>query len=125
MSQLSKKHRKALEEYAALKISLDQLRESLRGVLEFDFQDKERRLTSHYGTPDPGVRVELKHIRDAMDKHASGEVSTEQLADWATMLLLNDAYRWDDKDEDEIAELLHEISSLTLKPTRRAEQGES
>ena len=110
MSQLSKKHRKALEEYAALKISLDQLRESLRGVLEFDFQDKERKLTSHYGTPDPGVRI---------------EISTEQLADWATMLLLNDAYLWNGKDEDEIAELLHEISSLTLKPTRRAEQGES
>jgi hypothetical protein len=124
MTQLDRKHRKALEEYAGLKTSLDQLRESLRGVLEFDFQDKERKLTSHYGTPHPGVRIELKHIRDAMDKHARGEVSTEQLADWATMLLLNDAYRWNGKDEDEIAELLHEISSLTLKPTQRAEQGE-
>ncbi len=119
MSQLSKKHRKALEEYGALKTSLDQLRESLRGVLEFDFQDKERKLTSHYGTPDPGVRIELEHIRHAMDKHAKGEISTEQLADWATMLLLNDAYRWNGKDEDEIAEQLHEISSLTLKPTQR------
>ena len=125
MSQLTKKHRKALEDFAALKTSLEQLRESLRGVLEFDFQDKERKLTSHYGTPDPGVRIELKQIRDAMDKHARGDISTEQLADWATMLLLNDAYRWDGKDEDEIAELLHEISALTLKNTQRAEQGES
>lgn len=126
MSQLSRKHRKALENFLALKTSLEQLRESMRGVLEFDFQDKERKLTSHYGTPDPGVRVELNHIHDAMKKHARGELSTEQLADWATMLLLNDAYRWDGKDEDEIAELLHEVSSLTLKPTKLgADQGES
>jgi hypothetical protein len=53
-------------------------------------------------------------------------MTTEQLADWVTMLLLNDAYQWDGKDKDEIAELLHEVSSLTLKPTKLgADQGES
>ncbi len=89
--------------------------------MEFDFKEQERKLTTHYGTPEPGVRVELKHIRDAMDKHARGEITTEQLADWATMLLLNGAYRWNGKDEDEIAEWLHEISSLTGKPKAQTE----
>jgi hypothetical protein len=116
MSKFSKTHRRALEDYAALRISLNELRELLSGVLEFDFKDQERKLTTHYGTPEPGVRIELKHIREAMDKQARGEITTEQLADWATMLLLNGAYRWDGEDEDEIAEWLNEISTLTLKP---------
>ena len=35
------------------------------------FENHERRLDSHYGTPVPGVRIELKHIRAAMDKQAA------------------------------------------------------
>jgi hypothetical protein len=92
------------------------LRRRLHGVLVFDFRDQERKLTTRYGTPRPGVRIESKHIRAAMDKHALGQISTEQLADWATMLLLNDAYDWEGPDEDEIADLLNDLSSLTLKP---------
>jgi hypothetical protein len=110
-----------LEDYGVLKISLEELRERLRGVLEFDFQGQERELTSSYGTPNPGVRIGLKHIRAAMDRHALGEINTQQLADWATMLLLNDAYQWDGKDQEEIAEWLHEISSLTLKSKPKPE----
>ncbi len=115
MTELTKEYRKALEEYAELKMSIEELRERLRGVLEFDFRDKERKLTTRYGTPRPGVRIEMKHIRAAMDKHARGDITTEQLADWATMLLLNEAYEWEGSNEDEIADWLHEISSLTLK----------
>ena len=115
MSSLTKKQRKALEQFAELAISSDELRDQLRGVLEFDFKDQERKLTSHYGTPVPGVRIELKNIQTSMDKHARGEVSTEQLAEWATMLLLNDAYDWEGPDEEQIASWLNDISTLTLK----------
>jgi hypothetical protein len=121
MSTLTKKQRKALEGFAEGKVSLEELRERLSGVLEFDFKDHERKLTSHYGTPEPGVRIELKHIRAAMDKHARGEITTEQLADWATMLLLNDAYDWEGPEEEQIAEWLNDISMLTLKPKAQAE----
>ena len=116
MSRLKAKHRGALEEYADWKISIEQLRECLFGVLEFDFRDHERRLTTRYGTPEPGVRIEMRHIRNAMDKHARGEITTEQLSDWAAMLLLNDAYEWEGPDENEIAKWLNEISLLALKP---------
>lgn len=115
MSSLTRKQRRALEEFAELKISIDELRERLQGVLEFDFREQERKLTSHYGTPVPGVRVELETIQAAMDKHARGEISTEQLADWATMLLLNDAYDWESPKEEQIADWLNDISMLTLK----------
>jgi hypothetical protein len=111
--QFTKAHRRALEEFAALEISMEELRRRLAGVVEFDFQNHERRLDSHYGTPVPGVRIELRHIRAAMEKQARGEISTEQLADWATMLLLNHAYDWEGPEEDEIAGWLNEISGLT------------
>jgi ABC-type nitrate/sulfonate/bicarbonate transport system substrate-binding protein len=116
VKKFTKAHRRALEEYADLKVSLEELRQRLAGVVEFDFQNHERRLDSHYGTPVPGVRIELKDIQAAMDKHAKGEVSTEQLADWATMLQLNQAYDWEGLDEEQIAAWLNEISMLTLKP---------
>jgi hypothetical protein len=100
VKKFTKAHRRALEEYADLKISLEDLKQRLAGVVEFDFQNHERRLDSHYGTPVPGVRIELKHIRAAMEKQARGEISTEQLADWATMLQLNQAYDWEGPGEE-------------------------
>jgi len=112
--------RRSLEEFAELRISLEELRHRLHGVLEFDFKDHERRLKTHYGTPAPGVVIELEHIRRAMDKRARKEINTHDLADWATMLLLNDAYGWEGPDEERIAELLNEISSLTLRTSNEA-----
>ena len=152
-----------LAQFARLDISLDELRERLVGMLEFDFQCRpgtgelggqsggrfermidpegrtapgstvqklhndggelvaERRLTSYFLLPQPGVRIELWHIRNAMGKQERGEISTRQLSDWAAMLLLNEAYDWEGPDEDEIAEWLNDISFLTLKP--KAEPG--
>lgn len=106
------------EQFARLEISLEELRNRVGGdVLEFDFSDPARRtLTSHFGTPEPAVRIEVSHIRNAMDKHARGEITTQELSDWATMLQLNHTYDWEGPDEEEIAGWLDEISLLTLKP---------
>jgi hypothetical protein len=40
VKQFTKAHRRALEEFAALEISLEELRRRLAGVVEFDFQKK-------------------------------------------------------------------------------------
>jgi hypothetical protein len=113
---LTKKELKTHEQFARLEVSLDELRNRLGEMLEFDFRPSERRMTWHYRLPEPRVRVELSHIRNAMDRHGREEISTEQLADWATMLLLNEAYDWEGPDEQEIADLLNDLSTLTLKP---------
>ena len=89
--------------------------------MAFNFGKEERTLTSYFLLPQPGVRVEKRYIHTAMDKHARGEISTEQLADWATMLLLNDAYDWQGPEEEEIAVWLNDISMLTLKAKPEAE----
>ncbi len=120
---LKRAERKALEKFARLEISLEELQRFLGEMLEVNFAPEERRLTSHFLFARPGVRVELKYIQTVMDKHARGEISTDQLADWATMLLLNDAYDWQGPGEEEIAEWLNEISLLTLKPKTEADPG--
>lgn len=109
------RERRALERFARLEISLEELERCLGEMLVVNFGEEERRLTSYFLLAQPGVRVEKKYIQAAMDKHAQGEISTEQLADWATMLLLNDAYDWQGPEEEEIAGWLNEISMLTLK----------
>lgn len=118
---LTRSERKALEKFACLDISLEELQRCLGEMLVFNFGKEERRLTSYFLLPRPGVCVEKKYIQTAMDKHARGELSTEQLADWATMLLLNDAYDWQGPDEEEIAGWLNEISMLTLKSGTHAD----
>ncbi len=120
---LKRRERRALEQFARLEISLEELQRCLGQMLEVNFAPEERRLTSHFLFPQPGVRIELENIQAAMDKHARGEVSTEQLADWATMLLLNDAYDWEGPKEDQIADWLNDISMLTLKSKAEADPG--
>lgn len=121
MRRLTRKQRRALEEYAALKISLEQLRDSLGDAIEVNFGPHERKVLFHYDNRKPVVHIELRQIREVVDKHARGEITTEQLSDWAAMLLANPSYDWEGPEEDEIAEWLNEISLLTLKPKGQAE----
>ena len=86
--------RKVLERFARLEISLEELKRTLGSMLEFHFGKEERTLTSFFLLPQPGVRVEKKYIDTAMGKHARGEITTEELSAWATMLQLNDVYDW-------------------------------
>jgi len=116
MTNLTRDQWNALEQFAAMAISIEELRDRLRDVVEFVFREDGRTLTSHYLIPSPGIRIGLDHIRSAMARHASSEITTEELSDWATMLLMNDAYDWEGPDEDEIANWLNDISMLTLKP---------
>jgi hypothetical protein len=58
------------------------------------------------------VHIELQHIRHAMDKQGGGEITTEQLSDWAAMLLADPSYDWEGPDEEEIAGWLNEMAVL-------------
>lgn len=119
-SELTKKQRRALEDYGVLRISLEQLRDTLGDAMEVHFGPHERKVFFHYDNRKPVVHVELRHVKDVMDRHARGDVTTEQLSDWAAMLLANPSYDWEGPDEDEIADWLNEISLLTLKPKPQA-----
>jgi hypothetical protein len=116
---LTRTELKALEQFARLEITIEDLRNAIKDVFQFDFKERERRSSSQFRVPEPGIRINQTQIRVAMDKRARGEITTDQLADWATMLLLNDAYSWEGPDEEEIATWLQDISALTLKPKLR------
>jgi hypothetical protein len=112
MSQLTEKQRRALEDYAALMISLEQLMGCLGNAIEIDFSPEERKVLFHYDNRKPVVRIELRHIRDALDKQARGGITTDQLSDWGAMLLSNPSYDFDGQDEEQIAGWLKEIAAL-------------
>ncbi len=112
MTSLTRKQRRALEDYAALRISLEQLRAALGDAIEVNFGLHERKVLFHYDNRKPVVRIELRHIREAMDKQARGEVTTEQLSDWAAMLLADPSYDWEGPDEEEIAGWLNGMAVL-------------
>ena len=118
---LTSEERDVLTRYARLEISLEEVCARLGEMLQIDFGPIERRLTSHFLFPVPGIRIGMEHIRNALDKHWGGEITDTELSDWATMLLLNEAYDWPGPDEDEIAEMLHELSMKKIPETTEPE----
>lgn len=88
-----------MEDYATLGVSLEQLREALGDAIEIHFGPHERKVQFRYDNREPVVHIELGQIREVMDKHARPEITTEQLSDWAAMLLANPSYDWEGPDE--------------------------
>lgn len=121
MSALTGKQLRAIDDYACLRISLEQLSAALGNAIEVHFTPDQRKILFHYDNRKPAVRIEMRHIRDAMEKQERGEVSTETLSDWAAMLLANPSYDWEGADEEEIAGWLNEMALLrTSRPGGRA-----
>jgi len=108
--QPNTRERNLLTQFANCEISLAELIAGLSGMIEIDFGVTERRLKSHFQAAEPGIRIDLSEIEKAKSKNSTGELSNEGLKDWATMILLNDAYLWEGPDEEEIANRLHELS---------------
>jgi hypothetical protein len=117
---LTQQEFKCLESFAVFEISLDQLRSCLRNVMQFEFDaDVHRRsMKINFITPEPGVMITKWHIENALTKKRNGEISDEQLIAWATMLLMNDGYELDEKDDALVADWLTDIS-FDLRPFDR------
>ena len=112
LTSLTSEQRKALEQFAALEITMEELRQRLSGAVELDFDGERRTVTEHFDIPEPGVRIERRHIENALDKKRRGQITEKELSDWAAVLLMIHAYDWQGKDEDEIADWLHDLSYL-------------
>ncbi|HZQ68068.1 MAG TPA: hypothetical protein VFA68_06060 [Terriglobales bacterium] len=112
--QLTEQEFGCLERFAVFEISLDELRSCLRHVMRFDFDAAEhegkRWMKNNFIAPEPGVMITKQHIEDALSKRRDGKITEGQLVEWATMVLMNHAYEFDEKDEDFIAQWLNDIS---------------
>ena len=109
---LTAEEKELFARFVRLEVSLDEVLVQLRGMLEMDFGREKRTFVSHFLLPEPGIRVEVSHVKNAMEKHRKGEISGDEIYRWATFLLLNEAYDCEGPDEDDIAEMLDELSIL-------------
>lgn len=113
---LSPEQLAALRRYAAMEIDLEEMRDVLVGMFEFDLGPSRRAASTHFRMPEPGIVISRQHIAKALEQKRLGMIEERDLVNWATILLLNDAYVLDPGDEDLIAEWLNDIS-LSLDPS--------
>jgi hypothetical protein len=108
-----------LRRFALFEIGLDEMRRSLAGLFEFNFEPRQRSADGHaqhraaaanFRVPEPGIVIAREHIVNALERRRFELITERDLVIWATVLLLNDAYVWDPGDEDLIAEWLNDIS---------------
>lgn len=116
---LSEEQLDVMRRFALLEIGVEEMRRSLAGVFEVNFAPKEeaggvltQRRTAHnrFPIPEPGIIITREHISNALERKRFGLITEQELVQWATILLLNDAYVFDPGDEDLIAEWLNDIS---------------
>ena len=111
-SQLTNEQRTALENFRDLKISLEDLRASQVGRLDFNFAPTgfyTRGIQKYAAPAEPGVLVTRKTLIQAYARWVAGAVSNADLADWASMLTMNDDFSLDENEQELIAEWLNRI----------------
>lgn len=60
------------------------------------------------------IQVSRRHLEAALAKTRTGELSERDLVNWATMILINDAFFWSGEDADLVGRWICELS-LDLK----------
>jgi hypothetical protein len=106
---ISEQERSALEGFLRLEVSFEQLLAELDGMIEIQFLPTQRLFTSHFELVEPPIRVGPADVDRAISAYRTGTIDDRTLVRWATMLILNDAYLWDE-DDDETVDALHELS---------------
>ena len=99
-----------LRRFALLQAGVEDVRRALAKVFEFELTPERRTASTNFRVPEPGVMITRDHISRALEQKRLGLISERELGCWATMLLLNDAYELDPKDEDFVADWLNDIS---------------
>jgi hypothetical protein len=99
-----------LRRFAMMEASVEDLRSAMAGVFEFDLQRGHRAARTWFRMPEPGIAITRRHLENALNRKRQGKILERDLVEWATLLLLNDAYVLDPGDEDLIAEWLNDIS---------------
>jgi hypothetical protein len=99
-----------LRRFAWMETTVEELRSAMTGVFEFELQRGQRAARTWFRMPEPGIAITRRHIENALNRKREGKIEERDLVNWATLLLLNDAYVLEPGDEDLIAEWLNDIS---------------
>ncbi|HUN84849.1 MAG TPA: hypothetical protein VMU48_10740 [Terracidiphilus sp.] len=116
---LTEQQIEVLRRFACFEIGIEELRRSLAGIFDFQFEPRQRNAeglfqrrtsTARFRLPEPGIVITRDHIVNALERKRFDLITERDLVEWATILLLNDAYVLDPADEDLIADWLNDIS---------------
>jgi hypothetical protein len=116
---LTEQQIEVLRRFASFDIGVEELRRSLTGLFDFQLEANQRNAeglfqrrtsTARFRLPEPGIVITRQHIADALERKRFDLITERDLVEWATILLLNDAYVLDPADEDLIADWLNDIS---------------
>jgi hypothetical protein len=99
-----------LRRFAWMEAGVEELRSAMTGVFEFELQRGHRAAHTWFRMPEPAIAITRRHIESALNRKREGKIKERDLVEWATLLLLNDAYVLAPGDEDLIAEWLNDIS---------------
>ena len=99
-----------LKRFAWMEASVEDLRTAMTGVFEFELQPGQRGARTWFRMPEPGIVITRRHLENALNRKREGKIEEQDLVEWATLLLLNDAYVLEPGDEDLIAEWLNDLS---------------
>jgi len=82
----------------------------------FNHNEKLPWVTLNQVCPEPKVvRITRKHVENALEKRRLKQISDRQIINWATMIMINDAYYWDREDADVVGGWVQQLS-LDLIP---------
>jgi hypothetical protein len=110
LPHLTEHQQDVLRRFAWFEADLTELRSAMAGIFEFNLQRGHRAARTGFRMPEPAIAITRAHLENALNRKREGRISERDLVEWATLLLLNDAYVLDPGDEDLIAEWLNDIS---------------
>ena len=65
--------------------------------------------------PEPTFRITRWHVENALAKRRERKISERDLVNWATMLMINDAFFWKGEDAEAVGEWVERLH-LDLMP---------
>ncbi|MGA8109630.1 MAG: hypothetical protein WBD46_19735 [Acidobacteriaceae bacterium] len=110
LPELNGEQLEVLRRFALMEAKEEEVLRSLSGIFECDLGANPRFARTLFRVPTPGVIITRKHVERALDQQSQALITRNELARWATMLLMNDGFELDPQDEDSIAEWLNEVS---------------
>lgn len=115
LPKLNSTQRAALEGFAWLRISVEELSRAVSGILDIDVSEDALHIRSEVD-PFESILFTWMHVENALNLKRQGQVSTEDLSKWAKLILaLGPPYDLEKKRQDEIAEwlwmLVHDIAA--------------
>ena len=113
LPELSEYQLDCLQRFVRFELPIETLRKVLAPLVTFKLDGPATQQTVKYsaGIPKNPIKVTGADINSAIEKARTGEITQRQLQQWASMLLLNDAFDWSGEDADAIADMLADLTS--------------